>query len=161
MESTFLFLQVLNPSLRLLPSTCLSLLCSCGTWEREMTASWTDGWFPRALGSGDSLLECFGMGSTSKTAYIQHAKHSQGGRNDQEKGTRSLRRRIRNCLRIKASGWQMVALITWKEGETKGVRLQNSNMSLKLQGHRGQLSFRQMWRESAFSPRSSRDSNAF
>ena len=32
-----------------------------------MTASWTDGWFPRALGSGHSLLECSGMGSTSKT----------------------------------------------------------------------------------------------
>lgn len=85
------------------------------------------------------------------SAYIQHAKHSQGGRNDQEKVTRSLRRWIRNCPRIKASGWQMVALITWKEGETKGVRLQNSTMSLKLQGQTSQLSFCQMWRESAFS----------
>ena len=26
-----------------------------------------DRWFPRALGSGHSLLECSGMGSTSKT----------------------------------------------------------------------------------------------
>ena len=48
MESTFVFLQVLNPSLRLLPSTSveaptLSLLCSSGTWEEEMMASWTDG----------------------------------------------------------------------------------------------------------------------
>lgn len=46
---------------------------------------------------------------------------------------------IRNCPRIKASGWQMVALKTWKEGETKGVRLQNSSMSLKLQGYTRQL----------------------
>ena len=63
--------------------------------------------------------------------------------------------------RIKASGWQIVALITWKEGETKGVRLQNSSMSLKLQGRISQLGFHQMWRESAFSLWSSRDSNAF
>lgn len=33
----------------------------------------------------------------------------------------------------------MVALKTWKEGETKGVRLQNSSMSLKLQGYTRQL----------------------
>lgn len=49
-----------------------------------------------------------------------------------EKGV--LRIWIRDCPRMKASGWQIVALMTWKEGETKRVSLLNS-----IESHTNQL----------------------
>lgn len=66
MESTYLFLQVLNPSLRLLPSThpqSSLLIWDLGGGDD----GFLDRWFPRALGFGDNLLEYSGMDSTSKT----------------------------------------------------------------------------------------------
>lgn len=46
---------------------------------------------------------------------------------------------IRNCPRIKASGCQMVALKTWKEGNKRSQAAKQQHEPGKLQGYTRQL----------------------
>lgn len=66
-----------------------------------------------------ALLECCDVSASSMIPHIQHAKHSLGSRNDDEEEKGVLRTWIRDCSRLRASGWLRVALTPWKKGKQK------------------------------------------